>query len=58
MSTTTSEKAAAATGNFIDERIGGAKIVKSYDTPDWSPDNPGLLMLADLGPMLVNGLAK
>ena len=26
--------------------------------PDWSPDNPGLLLIADLAPILVNGLQK
>ena len=26
--------------------------------PDWSPDNPGLLLIADIAKMLVDGLAK
>ena len=41
----------------------GAKIamaitVDGIPKPDWSPDNPGSLIIADIAPMLVNGLAK
>jgi beta-lactamase class A len=39
-------------------RIAMAITVDGIPKPDWSPDNPGLLMIADLAPLLVNGLAK
>jgi beta-lactamase class A len=39
-------------------KIAMAITVDGIPKPDWSPDNPGLLLLADLGPMLVQGLAK
>jgi len=32
--------------------------VDGIPKPDWSPDNPGSLIIADIAPMLVNGLAK
>jgi beta-lactamase class A len=39
-------------------KIAMAITVDGIPIPDWSPDNPGLLMLADLAPILVEGLAK
>jgi beta-lactamase class A len=39
-------------------RIAMAITVDGIPKPDWSPDNPGLLMIADLSQMLVDGLAK
>jgi beta-lactamase class A len=39
-------------------KIAMAITVDGIAKPDWSPDNPGLLMIADIAPMLVNGLAK
>ena len=35
-----------------------AITVDGIPKPDWSPDNPGLLMIADLSKLLVDGLAK
>jgi hypothetical protein len=35
-----------------------AITVDGMPTPDWSPDNPGSLMIADLASMIVEGLAK
>ena len=39
-------------------KIALAITVDGMSRPEWSADNPGLLLLADLGPMLVDGLAK
>ena len=39
-------------------RIAMAITVDGIPKPDWSPDNPGLLMIADLAKLLVEGLAK
>jgi beta-lactamase class A len=39
-------------------RIAMAITVDGIPKPDWSPDNPGLLMIADLAKILVDGLAK
>ena len=39
-------------------RIAMAITVDGIPKPDWSPDNPGLLMIADLSKILVDGLAK
>jgi beta-lactamase class A len=39
-------------------RIAMAITVDGMPKPDWSPDNPGLLMIADLAKLLVDGLAK
>jgi beta-lactamase class A len=39
-------------------RIAMAITVDGIPKPDWSPDNPGLLMIADLSKLLVEGLAK
>jgi beta-lactamase class A len=39
-------------------KIAIAVTVDGIPKPDWSPDNPGLLMIADIAPILVNGLAK
>ena len=39
-------------------KIAMAITVDGMAKPDWSPDNPGLLLIADLAPMLVDGLAK
>ncbi len=39
-------------------RIAIAITVDGIPKPDWSPDNPGLLMIADLSKLLVEGLAK
>ena len=38
-------------------RIAMAITVDGMPKPDWSPDNPGLLLIADLAKMLVDGLA-
>jgi beta-lactamase class A len=39
-------------------RIAMAITVDGIPKPDWSPDNPGLLLIADLSKLLVEGLAK
>lgn len=39
-------------------RIAMAMTVDGMPKPDWSPDNPGLLMIADLAKLLVDGLGK
>ncbi len=39
-------------------RIAMAITVDGIPKPDWTPDNPGLLMIADLAKILVDGLAK
>jgi beta-lactamase class A len=39
-------------------RIAMAITVDGIPKPDWSPDNPGLLMIADLAKLLVENLAK
>jgi beta-lactamase class A len=39
-------------------RVAMAITVDGIPKPDWSPDNPGSLMIADLAQMLVEGLAK
>ena len=39
-------------------RIALSITVDGMAKPEWSPDNPGLLLIADLAPMLVEGLAK
>jgi beta-lactamase class A len=39
-------------------RIAMAITVEGIPKPDWTPDNPGLLMIADLAKILVDGLAK
>jgi len=39
-------------------RIAMAITVDGMPKPDWSPDNPGSLLIADLAKMLVEGLAK
>jgi beta-lactamase class A len=39
-------------------RIAMAITVDGIPKPDWSPENPGLLMIADLAKLLVDGLAK
>jgi len=39
-------------------KIALAITVENLPKPDWSPDNPGLLLLADLAPILVDGLAR
>jgi beta-lactamase class A len=39
-------------------KIAIAITVDGIPKPDWSPDNPGSLLIADLAPLLVNGLAK
>ena len=39
-------------------KIAMAITVDGMKKPDWTPDNPGLQMIADLAPMLVDGLAK
>jgi beta-lactamase class A len=39
-------------------KIALAITVDGMPKPEWSPENPGLLMIADLAPLLVNGLAK
>jgi beta-lactamase class A len=38
-------------------RIAMAITVDGMAKPDWSPDNPGLLLIADLAKILVDGLA-
>jgi beta-lactamase class A len=38
-------------------RIAMAITVDGIPKPDWSPDNPGLLLIADLARILVDGLA-
>jgi hypothetical protein len=39
-------------------RIAMAITVDGMPKADWSPDNPGSLLIADLAPMLVDGLAR
>jgi beta-lactamase class A len=39
-------------------RIAIAITVDQMPTPNWNPDNPGLLMIADLAKLLVAGLEK
>jgi beta-lactamase class A len=39
-------------------RIAMAITVDGIPKPNWTPDNPGLLMIADLSKLLVEGLAK
>jgi beta-lactamase class A len=39
-------------------RIAMAITVDGIPKPDWSPENPGLLLIADLAKLLVDGLAK
>jgi beta-lactamase class A len=39
-------------------RIAMAITVDGIPKPDWSPDNPGSLIIADLAPVLVSGLAR
>jgi beta-lactamase class A len=39
-------------------KIAMAITVDGIAKPDWSPDTPGLLMIADLAKLLVEGLAK
>jgi beta-lactamase class A len=39
-------------------KIAVAITVDGMTKPDWSPDNPGSLLIADLAKMLVDGLAK
>jgi beta-lactamase class A len=39
-------------------RIAMAITVDGMPKPDWSPDNPGSLLIADLAKMLVDGLGK
>jgi beta-lactamase class A len=39
-------------------KIAMAITVDGMPKPDWSPDNPGLLLIADLAPILVDGLAR
>jgi beta-lactamase class A len=39
-------------------RIAMAITVEGIPKPDWTPDNPGLLLIADLAKILVDGLAK
>ena len=39
-------------------RIAMAITVEGIPKPDWTPDNPGSLMIADLARILVDGLAK
>jgi beta-lactamase class A len=39
-------------------RIAMAITVDGIPKPEWSPENPGLLMIADLAKLLVDGLAK
>jgi beta-lactamase class A len=39
-------------------KIAMAITVDGIAKPDWSPDNPGLLLIADLAKLLVEGLAK
>jgi len=39
-------------------RVAMAITVDGIPKPDWTPDNPGLLMIADLSKLLVDGLTK
>jgi beta-lactamase class A len=39
-------------------KIAMAITVDGMAKPDWSPDNPGSLLIADLAPMIVEGLGK
>ena len=39
-------------------RIAMAITVDGIPKPDWTPNNPGLLMIADLAKTLVDGLKK
>jgi beta-lactamase class A len=39
-------------------RIAIAITVDGIPKPDWSPDNPGLLLIADLAKLLVDGLSR
>ena len=39
-------------------RIAMAITVDGMPKPDWSPDNPGLIMIADLARLIVDGLAR
>jgi len=39
-------------------RIAMAITVDEMPKPEWSPDNPGLLLIADLAKLLVDGLAR
>ena len=39
-------------------RIAMAITVDDMPKPDWSPDNPGSLLIADLAKILVDGLAR
>jgi beta-lactamase class A len=39
-------------------RIAMAIYVDGIPKPDWSPDNPGVVMISDLAKILVDGLAK
>jgi beta-lactamase class A len=39
-------------------RIAMAITVDGIPKPEWSPDNPGVVMIADLAKLLVDGLAK
>ena len=39
-------------------RVAMAITVDDIPKPDWSPDNPGVLMIADLSQAIVEGLAK
>jgi beta-lactamase class A len=39
-------------------RIAMAITVDGIPKPNWTPDNPGLLMIADLAKILVDGLAR
>jgi beta-lactamase class A len=39
-------------------KIAMAITIDGMAKPDWSPDNPGSLLIADLAKMLVDGLAK
>jgi len=39
-------------------RIAMAITVDGMPKPDWTPDNPGLLLIADLARLIVNGLAR
>ena len=39
-------------------RIAMAITVDGMPKPDWSPDNPGLVMIADLAKLMVDGLAR
>lgn len=39
-------------------RIAMAITVDGMPKPEWSPDNAGVLLIAELAPMLVDGLAK